>query len=221
MKKRNLKPIVKGGVLLLPAFLLLASNGTESKAMLRGAFGRLASNIRNTKLNMPTSNLKLNTLQIPAAVRNLKVSAGKTSTLTRQNAFRRPTSFVSDRITSSGLTNTTTTGSTGGKTLIQRSASSPTRPTQSLTPPTSSVRPSGVSSAPSSPTLQRKNSIAPTIPPKESSSHFQKLDPQYDKVPKPMFTPRNPGDPIPEPEVYQNVTQLHTPQGTLTLFKDK
>lgn len=202
MKRKSLKPIVKGGVLLFPAFLLLAGNGTESKAMLRGAFSKLTAGMSTSpKINLPKSGIKLNKFALPNQIKNIRVSAGTPNKNSGLYGFANP-NYTGAR-----------------KQQVQRSTSDPT----SERPKTlsSSLRPTGVSSTPSSPALQRKNSLAPTIPPRNSESNFQKLDPQYDKVPKPIFTARNPGDPIPEPETYQNVVQLHTPGGTLTLFKDK
>lgn len=207
MKRKNLKPLLKGGVLLLPALLLLAGDAKESKAMLRGALSKLTAGMSTRpKINLPSGNVKLKPFALPGAVKNLKVSAGKATSSKGSYGFANP-----NYVGGSGTT----------QNQIKRSNSDPT----SERPKTlsSSLRPTtGISSTPSSPTLQRKSSLAPKVPPREpSSENFQKLDPQYDRVPKPIFTPRKPGDPIPEPEVYENVVQLHTSSGTLTLFKDK
>lgn len=202
MRKKNLKTILKGGVLLLPALLLLSGNGTESKAMLRSTVGRLSNAMRNIKFTPPSNRLpKLNRLNLPTGLRNVGGVSGNGYSRLKESTRSSTLGFANPNYKSNNS--------------VKRSNSDPIR--SNVTSPLLKAKPKSFSS----PSTSNKSEVPPPLPPREENANFQKLDPQYDTVPRPIFTPRNPGDKIPEPEVYENVTQIYTKLGTLTLFKDK
>lgn len=197
MKYKKLKPILTGSVFLLPAFLFLNGPTKESKAMMRGAFSKLPSlsklNIPN--INKPTFTAKLNQIKIPNTFNKVDVSAAKpTLNFNRTYSLKNGKTLKFPTISKSH--------SFGGKLNIPKFSSK--NQTQNLS--TSPKQP---------PKLEPRQPIT-----NNPETNFQKLDPGYNTVPKPIFTPRDPNKPIPEPEVYQNVVILNTNAGTLTIFKD-
>lgn len=204
MKYKKLKPILTGSVFLLPALLLLSGEARETNAMMRGALSKLPTinrmNLPNMpKLNTPTMvkptfNTKLNQMKLPSVVNKVDVSASKpTMSFNKSYSLKNGSTLRMPIIKSNSF---------GGK--LNTASKGQLKPQGSIT--------------------TQANSQAPELKPRQplnnNNNNFQKLDPGYDTVPKPIFTPKNPSKPMPEPEVYENVVILNTNAGTLTIFKD-
>lgn len=196
MKHKKLKPILTGSVFLLPAFLFFNGQTQKSNAMIRGAISRLPAlnKINMPTLNKPTFNTKLNQIKLPNTFNKVNVSTTKPTL-----SFNRTYSLK--------------TGKTLKFPTISKSHSFGGRLSIPKFTPKNQVQ---NSSTPS----EQPPKLQPRQPINNQETNFQKLDPGYNTVPKPIFTPRDPSKPLPEPEVYENVVILNTNAGTLTIFKN-
>lgn len=201
MKHKKLKPILTGSVFLLPVFLFLSGSTQESKAMMRGALSKISS---FSRINMPKFDKakipNLNQIKLPNTINKINVSTGKPSlglnksySLKNNGTVKIPT--ISKSHSFDGKI-TSSSSSSISKLFSKNQTQATTTPDQP-------------------PKLEPRQPIT-----NNPSVNFEKLDPGYGTVPKPIFTPKDPNKPLPEPEVYQNVVILNTNAGTLTIFKD-
>lgn len=121
MKKNKLKPFLTRSVLILPALLLLNGNGHETKAMMRGAVGKVLSSIKSTPIKMPNiinTGVKVSS----GALNTIKKQVNGTSTITKTTTSN--TSSISsslglgnikqNKITLPNITGDVTMSSNGG-----------------------------------------------------------------------------------------------------------
>lgn len=137
MKKNKLKPFLTGSVFILPALLLLTGNVQETKAMMKGAVGKVLGGIKPNQIKIPNitnGGVKVSSSALNAIKKNTTGGATITKPTTnnttssslglgnlKQNKFTIPNvtggvtmssnkGSIIEAVKKAGLTGTTTTG---------------------------------------------------------------------------------------------------------------